>query len=87
MKSEHVSITGRDPLQHMESDRSGDLHIELDERTGLRTIVPIHGSRLGRASCVRCARHVFFTVPPCYGTHSLPDSITAMPAVDPDTGT
>lgn len=49
MTSEYASITGQELLQRMESDRFGELHIGLDERTGLRAVVAIHSTRLGPA--------------------------------------
>lgn len=49
MTSEHISITGQELVQRMESERFGELHIKLDERTGLKAVVAIHSTRLGPA--------------------------------------
>lgn len=61
MTSEQVYVSGQDLLRHMESDRFGELHIRLDERTGLRAIIAIHNTRLGPAlGGARCVPYANF---------------------------
>jgi leucine dehydrogenase len=61
MTSEHVSYTGQELLQRLESDRFGEVHIKLDPSTGLRAIIAIHSTRLGQAlGGARCIPYASF---------------------------